>query len=106
MEKLCSSPHDCGCSRGRLLLFCCIHADAQKQFASINPVQNPFFVTVNSTKILYCRLYHFCTKNKSRKKKREESKCFQCVFSATAILVSKLSDSFADLLCIKAELAH
>lgn len=108
MEKLCSSPHECGCSQGRLLLFCCIHAEAQKQkFASVNPVQKPFFVTVNSTNILYCCLYHFCTKNKrGKKKKREESKCFQCVFSATAILVSKLSDRFADLLCIKAELAH
>lgn len=69
MEKLCSSPHDCGCSRGRLLLFCCIHAEAQKQFASVNRVQKPFFVTVNSTNILYCCLYHFCTKIKRGKKK-------------------------------------
>lgn len=69
MEKLCSSPHDCGCSQGRLLLFCCIHAEAQK-FASVNPVQKPFFVTVNSTNILYCCLYHFCTKNKRGKKKK------------------------------------
>lgn len=29
-------------------------------------------------------------KKKEKKKGREESKCFQCVFSATAILVSKL----------------
>lgn len=43
---------------------------------------------------------------REKKKKKEGSKCFQCVFSATAILVSKLSDRFADLLCIKAELAH
>lgn len=93
--------------------FCCSAVFTLKRkkqkFASVNPVQKPFFVTVNSTNILYCCLYHFCTKKKNKrgkKKKREESKCFQCVFSATAILVSKLSDRFADLLCIKAELAH
>jgi len=50
--------------------FCCIHAEAQKQFASVNPVQKPFFVTVNSTNILYCCLYHFCTKKQKRKKKQ------------------------------------
>lgn len=69
----------------------------KKQFAS--ELKTPFFVTVNSTNLLYCCLYHFCTKNQKREKKkprkkkgggREESKCFQCVFSATAILVSKL----------------
>lgn len=75
MEKLCSSPHDCGCSQGRLLLFCCIHAEAQK-FASVNPVQKPFFVTVNSTNILYCCLYHFCTKNKRGKKKGKKVNVF------------------------------
>lgn len=44
----------------------------KKQFAS--ELKTPFFVTVNSTNLLYCCLYHFFTKNQKREKKKPRKK--------------------------------
>lgn len=64
--QTCSSPHDCAC-RGE-----------RRRSAPRRGRVPTSFVTVNSTTILYCCLYHFVPKKKKRGKKREAHQSGQC----------------------------